>query len=91
MLTEREKKRRKKAKREKELLQQKEKKQRAKENKKNKICRIAIKLFLEKGFEETLISDITRQAKVAYGTFYTFFEKKEDVIHYFLNLEAGNY
>jgi len=95
MLTEKERKRRQtvkeKGEKQKQLLREKDRKrklqQREKEKKKNQIFRAAIKLFSEKGFDATMISDITRKAKVAYGTFYTFFEKKEDVVHHFFDLE----
>jgi len=85
MLTERDKR---KMKKENELRLKKEKKLQEKEKKKQKICRAAVKLFLEKGFEDTTILNITRRAGVAYGTFYSFFERKEDVIHCFLDLEV---
>lgn len=58
-----------------------------KENKRERILKVAIELFTKKGFEKTTIEDITRNAKVAKGTFYNFFEKKEDVILYFLDRE----
>jgi AcrR family transcriptional regulator len=37
-----------------------------------------IKLFHEKGFTKTKISDITEAANVAHGTFYVYFKSKED-------------
>jgi AcrR family transcriptional regulator len=37
-----------------------------------------IKLFHEKGFTKTKISDITEVANVAHGTFYVYFKSKED-------------
>ena len=74
-----------------EIQKGKEKKrdqvQREKEKKRKRILRAAIELFTKKGFEKTIIEDITRKANVAKGTFYNFFEKKEDVLLYFLNTE----
>ena len=58
-----------------------------KEDKRKRILRGAIGLFTQKGFERTTIEDITRKAKVAKGTFYNFFMKKEDVLLYFLDSE----
>ncbi len=59
-----------------------------KENKKARILKSAIELFTKKGFERTTVEDITKRALVAKGTFYNFFEKKEDVLIYFLNREV---
>jgi len=43
--------------------------------------------FIREGFEKTSIESITRDAGVAKGTFYTFFDKKEDVLLYYLDRE----
>ena len=40
----------------------------------------AERLFLEKGYNETTISDIVRTASVAQGTFYYYFKTKADVL-----------
>jgi AcrR family transcriptional regulator len=40
----------------------------------------SIDLFTEQGYEETLIEDITERADVARGTFFNYFDKKEEVI-----------
>jgi AcrR family transcriptional regulator len=40
----------------------------------------ALDLFTEQGYEETSIEDITERADVARGTFFNYFEKKEEVI-----------
>ena len=58
-----------------------------KEVKRQRILRSAMQLFSQKGFENTSVEDITKKAKVAKGTFYNFFEKKEDVLLYFLDKE----
>ena len=58
-----------------------------KENKRERILNAAIKLFTEKGFDQTSIEDITSHAGVAKGTFYSFFDKKGDVLLYFLDRE----
>ena len=55
-----------------------------KENTRKKVFKAALELFAKKGFEETIIEDITKRAKVAKGTFYNFFSKKEDVLVYYL-------
>ena len=40
---------------------------------------ISEQLFLEKGYEQTMVSDIVRKADVAQGTFYYYFKSKEAV------------
>ena len=57
------------------------------ENTREHILKAAIYLFSRKGFENTSVESITRRAKIAKGTFYNFFEKKEDVLLYFLDRE----
>jgi AcrR family transcriptional regulator len=59
----------------------------AKDNKREQILKSAIDLFTKRGFEMTSVESITRKAKIAKGTFYNFFEKKEDVLLYFLDKE----
>ncbi len=41
----------------------------------------AQKLFLQKGYEETSVSDIMNMAGGAKGMFYRFFESKEEIMH----------
>lgn len=60
-----------------------------KENNREQILKAAINLFSVKGFEQTTVESITRKAKIAKGTFYNFFEKKEDVLLYFLDREIS--
>lgn len=45
-----------------------------------KLYTAALELFTEQGYEETSIEDITERADVARGTFFNYFEKKEEVI-----------
>lgn len=44
---------------------------------KDKIRQAGIRLFREKGYEETKISDICKEAGVAYGNFYHYFPSKD--------------
>ncbi len=41
---------------------------------------IAEQLFLEKGYENTIVRDIVKKADVAQGTFYYYFKSKEDIL-----------
>ncbi len=58
-----------------------------KKNRREEILTAAIDLFTRKGFDLTTVEDITRAANIAKGTFYNFFQKKEDVLLYFLDTE----
>jgi TetR/AcrR family fatty acid metabolism transcriptional regulator len=40
----------------------------------------AIMVFAEKGYHETRISDIARNAKIAYGLVYHYFKNKEEIL-----------
>jgi AcrR family transcriptional regulator len=40
----------------------------------------AERLFMEKGYEHTAISDIVKELNVAQGTFYYYFSSKEDIL-----------
>lgn len=46
----------------------------------NTILNEAEKLFIKDGFEKTTVKDIAAQAGVAKGTFYYYFDTKEDII-----------
>ena len=45
-----------------------------------KIIQAAKVLIAAKGFADTSIEDIAKQAGVSTGSFYTYFKKKEDVV-----------
>ena len=47
---------------------------------KNAIMESALKLFKERGFDSVKIEDITADAGVAKGSFYTYFSAKSDII-----------
>lgn len=53
------------------------KKIRAKES----IEKAAVKLFTEKGFYETTVAEIMRKAKLGTGTFYNYYQSKEDLVN----------
>lgn len=50
----------------------------------NTLVERSMQLFVEKGFEETTIADITKAADLGTGTFYNYFESKEAIIQYVL-------
>jgi AcrR family transcriptional regulator len=45
-----------------------------------KVADVALKLFVEKGFQQTSIQDIIEQANISKGTFYNYFSNKNDCI-----------
>lgn len=45
------------------------------------IMTAAGKLFSEKGYEQTTIEDISKEAEYSRRTIYTYYESKEDIIH----------
>lgn len=51
-----------------------------KENTKEKLIDAAILCLSEKGYEDTSVSFIVKQAKVAQGTFYIYFKTKYDMV-----------
>lgn len=48
--------------------------------KKERLMDAAVKLILENGFEKTSVSQIVREAGVAQGTFYLYFESKNEIV-----------
>ncbi|MCH1624523.1 TetR/AcrR family transcriptional regulator [Ferdinandcohnia quinoae] len=49
-------------------------------NRKRKVADIALKLFIEKGFQQTSIQEIIEKANISKGTFYNYFTSKNDCI-----------
>ncbi len=49
------------------------------EKTKGKLIRSAKKIFSEKGFWDTKVSDIVKDAGVAQGTFYLYFKSKDEI------------
>jgi AcrR family transcriptional regulator len=44
------------------------------------LCEAALTLFLERGIERVTIDEIAKEAEVAKGSFYRYFESKEDLV-----------
>ncbi len=59
------------------------------ENKHSKIIAAAIKVFAKKGFFTARISDIAKEAKVADGTIYLYFNNKNDILVSIFDKELG--
>jgi len=50
-------------------------------DKRERILTAAEKIFAEKGYVETTISEISKEAQVAEGTIYEYFENKKDLLY----------
>jgi len=59
------------------------------ENKHQKIIRAAVKVFAEKGFYNSRVSEIAKEANVADGTIYLYFKNKDDILISLFEEEFG--
>ncbi|MCS6797759.1 MAG: TetR/AcrR family transcriptional regulator [Myxococcota bacterium] len=57
----------------------------ARDRRRTRILETALKLFAERGYHATHVSDIIDAAGVARGTFYLYFESKEAIFHALLD------
>lgn len=60
------------------------------EDKKEKIINAAKKEFARVSFEKTSIQNIIKDANIARGSFYQYFESKEDLLAYILQTHINN-
>jgi AcrR family transcriptional regulator len=63
-------------------IQETSRRERKKEETRQKIFKVAVKLFRDRGFDETTVDEITEKADVAKGTFFNYFPRKEAVLAY---------
>lgn len=59
-------------------------------NKKQELTKIAYKLFLTKGYENTSIDEIIKEAEIAKGTYYYYFASKEETLEEVINIILDN-
>jgi TetR/AcrR family fatty acid metabolism transcriptional regulator len=59
-----------------------------KTDKYQRILESAVKVFAERGFHESTISQIAKEAGVADGTIYLYFKNKEDILVHFFNFKT---
>lgn len=57
-----------------------------KELRKQELLNIAYKLFITKGYENTSIDEIISEANIAKGTYYYYFESKENTLEEVINM-----
>ncbi len=54
--------------------------ERKKQQTREKIARVALKLFAERGYDETTLADIAEAADVSPRTIFAYYEGKEDIL-----------
>ncbi|MEV5107905.1 TetR/AcrR family transcriptional regulator [Streptomyces massasporeus] len=54
--------------------------ERNKQRVRERLYMAAVELFVEKGYDQTSIDEIAERADVARGTFFNYFQRKEDII-----------
>lgn len=58
--------------------------ERKKIHSKKAIVEAAVKIFGQKGYQEATVADIMNEADLGIGTFYNYFEAKEEILKYLL-------
>ena len=51
----------------------------------NAIVQAAKELFMQKSVSKVTVADITKRAGIAKGTFYVYFDSKDDLVRYFID------
>src|SRR5581483_8318549 len=54
--------------------------ERKKQQTRERIARVALHLFAERGYDQTTLADIAEAAEVAPRTIFAYFENKEDIL-----------
>ena len=60
------------------------------ERRKQELLRIAYRMFIKKGYEETSIDEIIAEAHIAKGTYYYYFPSKEATLEEVINMMIGD-
>jgi AcrR family transcriptional regulator len=60
-----------------------------KSQRRDQIVAAAKKVFARKGFHDTTIADIAKQAGLAYGSVYWYFDSKDELFHALMAVEEG--
>lgn len=60
-------------------------------NTKRKLFETAVKLIKEKGYHRVTVSEISREAGVAKGSFYVHYQSKEDIVRESYYIDMGEY
>lgn len=57
-----------------------------KKERKQELLKIAYNMFLTRGYDNTSIDDIIKEAQIAKGTYYYYFESKEETLEEVINM-----
>jgi len=60
-----------------------------KSQRRDEIMAAAKEVFARKGFHDTTIADIAKQAGLAYGSVYWYFDSKDELFHALMEVEEG--
>ncbi|HWF28614.1 MAG TPA: TetR/AcrR family transcriptional regulator [Mycobacterium sp.] len=60
-----------------------------KSQRRDEIMAAAKEVFARKGFHDTTIADIAKQAGLAYGSIYWYFDSKDELFHALMEVEEG--
>ena len=60
------------------------------ERRKDELIKIAYKKFLEKGYEQTSVDEIIEEAHIAKGTYYYYFQSKEEMLEEVVEMMLEN-
>ena len=60
-----------------------------KSQRRDEIMAAAKEVFARKGFHDTTIADIAKQAGLAYGSIYWYFDSKDELFHALMAVEEG--
>ena len=56
------------------------------EERRERVLRAAMQVFAQKGYHATSVGDIIKQAEIARGTFYLYFENKRQIFEAILDM-----
>ncbi len=62
-----------------------------KNNKRDRILKAAVQIFARKGFYNSKVAEVARQAGVADGTIYLYFKNKDEILISIFEEEMGNF
>lgn len=65
-------------------MEQQTRRERKKEETRQKLLDVSFRLFVEQGYDNTTVDQITERADIGKGTFYNYFPSKEAILHEFM-------
>jgi len=65
-------------------MEQRTRRERKKEETRQKLLDVSFSLFVDQGYDNTTVDQITERADIGKGTFYNYFPSKEAILHEFM-------